>query len=492
MGLSLGAKKLIVADDIGVPSKQDSAERAYESVKNAWNNEVVKCNEYNAKLIEKHEKENNDKNNDKNNVVAIEEKEEKEGGGKGDDEKNQKPKLALREPSISSALYSSFGKTRLVMAMIFYTTSSMLGFLPVLILNDLVQYFEHLHNNRLLLDAAVLDETVVVEEYKWIVHPWIEVVLLGLVPFIMSVLQTRAQSTFVHCGVFVRTSSSTMLYDKSLRVSAAGRAKTSTGQVVNMMSNDTMQLQRFLQFVGFTAVAPLQIIISLYLIYQQVGHAMWVGVAYMILLAPANGYIFGVIAKYRREVLGYSDKRVKLMNEILTGIRIIKFYAWEKPFGKEVGRLREKEMIALAKLSYISAIGFSVLLLSTPIVQPIFVFITYVNIQDEPLTAATAFTTVALFNIMRFPFAFMPMGLLQYIQSKISLKRLERYLALPELKEYILNTPHPDHDKENDTYAKSASITIKDGQFSWFDPDAPEIKPIQDEKQPKKKGKKNK
>merc|ERR1712003_165389 len=248
-----------------------------------------------------------------------------------------------------------------------------------------------------------------------------------------------------------------------------------TGQVVNMMSNDTMQLQRFLQFAGFTVIAPLQIIISLVLIYKQVGNATWVGIAYMVILMPVNTWVFAVVGKMRRKVLKHSDSRVKMMNEILTGIRIIKFYAWERPFGKEVGRLREKEMIALAKLSYISAIGFSVLLLSTPIVQPIFVFITYISIQDEPLTAATAFTTVALFNIMRFPFAFMPMGLLQYIQSKISLKRLERYLALPELKEYILNTPHPDHDKENDTYAKSASITIKDGQFSWFDPDAPEI-----------------
>jgi ABC-type multidrug transport system fused ATPase/permease subunit len=61
-----------------------------------------------------------------------------------------------------------------------------------------------------------------------------------------------------------------MLYRKALRVSAGGRAKTSTGQVVNMMSNDTMQLQRFLQFGGMTLVAPVQIIVALYLIYQEV------------------------------------------------------------------------------------------------------------------------------------------------------------------------------------------------------------------------------
>merc|ERR1739845_242587 len=162
----------------------------------------------------------------------------------------------------------------------------------------------------------------------------------------------------------------------------------------------------------------------------------------------------------RRKVLQHSDSRVKLMNEILTGIRIIKFYAWEKPFGKEVSEIRAKEMDALTKMAFTVAVGFSIILLSTPIVQAIFVFVTYVKIQPEPLTAATPFTTVALFSLMRFPFAFMPMGLLQYIQSRISLRRLERYLALPELKNYILNTPHPDHNKDDDTYTKSASIVI--------------------------------
>lgn len=208
----------------------------------------------------------------------------------------------------------------------------------------------------------------------------------------------------------------------------------------------------------------------------------------MVFLAPVNMWVFSVVSKMRRKVLKYSDLRVKMMNEILTGIRIIKFYAWEKPFGKEVARLRLKEMEALTKLAYVIAVGFSIILLSTPIVQPIIVFLTYVNIQDEPLKASTAFTTVALFNIMRFPFAFMPMGLLQYIQSRISLKRLERYLSLPELNPYVQDTPHPDTE-EDSALTEPASITIRNGSFSWLDPDGPEIKPVQDEKKkPEKKG----
>jgi len=247
-----------------------------------------------------------------------------------------------------------------------------------------------------------------------------------------------------------------------------------------------MQLQRFLQFIGLTMIAPIQIIVALFLIYRQVGNATWVGVGYMVFLAPINMFVFSIVSNMRKKVLKYADLRVKMMNEILTGIRIIKFYAWEGPFGKEVGRVRQKELEALTKLAYTTAVGFSIILLSTPIIQPILVFVTYVRIQDEPLTASTAFTTVALFNIMRLPFAFMPMGLLQYIQAKISLKRLERYLALPELGSYIeTKLPPPNSTTTSTTTASSGSIHIQDGTFSWTDPDGPEIKPIQDEK-PKK------
>lgn len=216
---------------------------------------------------------------------------------------------------------------------------------------------------------------------------------------------------------------------------------------------------------------------SFLVLLRQVGNATWVGVGFMVFLAPINTVVFSIVSKQRRLVLKYSDLRVKMMNEILAGIRIIKFYAWERPFGKEVGELRGKELEALTKLAYTSAIGFSLILLSAPLIQPILVFLTYVNIQDDSLTAATAFTTVALFNIMRFPFAFLPMGLLQYIQSRISLKRLERYLDLPELPEYVERSAPPSQPD-----ATPGSIVVEHGTFSWVDPDAKPIRPVQEMK----------
>ena len=66
-----------------------------------------------------------------------------------------------------------------------------------------------------------------------------------------------------------------------------------------MMSNDMTQLQRFIQFGGMTLVAPIQIVVALVLIYCQVGDATWVGVAFMVALAPLNVVVFSVVGKMR-------------------------------------------------------------------------------------------------------------------------------------------------------------------------------------------------
>ena len=236
--LSLGSRKVLDSNDIGVPSEQDRSARAYDNAQREWDKQVKHCTEVNNKK--------------KAAYQALVDK------CTTDEEKAKVKEPVLLEPSISWALVTSFGGWRIGVAMISYFISALLTFVPVLLLNDLVSYFEHI--------AVGKDP----DEYKGYAPPWVEVVLLGVVPLVSSTLQTRYQSTMAHCGVFVRTAVSTLLYQKSLSVSAAGRAKTSTGQVVNMMSNDTMQLQRFLQFGGMTLVAPVQIFVALYLIFREV------------------------------------------------------------------------------------------------------------------------------------------------------------------------------------------------------------------------------
>ena len=45
----------------------------------------------------------------------------------------------------------------------------------------------------------------------------------------------------------------------------------------------------------------------------------------------------------RLRYLKYADERIKIMNEIIIGMRVIKMYAWEKSFAELVTAIRKYE-----------------------------------------------------------------------------------------------------------------------------------------------------
>lgn len=55
----------------------------------------------------------------------------------------------------------------------------------------------------------------------------------------------------------------------------------------------------------------------------------------------------------------FMDGRIRLMNEILNGIKILKFYAWEKAFLEQVLGHREKELRALKKSQILYSISIA-------------------------------------------------------------------------------------------------------------------------------------
>jgi ABC-type multidrug transport system fused ATPase/permease subunit len=80
-----------------------------------------------------------------------------------------------------------------------------------------------------------------------------------------------------HVSIQFRNALVNKIYRKAMLLSPAARQKSSTGQIINMFSNDTKQIESFLFFLNNIIVAPAQIIVALALIYLQVGIATFVG-----------------------------------------------------------------------------------------------------------------------------------------------------------------------------------------------------------------------
>ena len=111
-------------------------------------------------------------------------------------------------------------------------------------------------------------------------------------------------------------------------------APSHSPQIITRMSVDAALPLRFVAFASQLLVAPAQIAVSLYLVYRYVGVSTFAGLALMVVATPLSGMLMGSLFKWRRKALAHADERVKLTNDILTGIRVIKFYAWEVPMAK--------------------------------------------------------------------------------------------------------------------------------------------------------------
>lgn len=106
----------------------------------------------------------------------------------------------------------------------------------------------------------------------------------------------------------------------------------------------------------------------------------------------------------------------------------------------QIASIRSRELVILRQMAYTFGIGFTLIMSAAPVVLPVLIFYSYVRMGNE-LDAATAFTTISLFNILQFPFVFLPMGLSNYSQASVSVQRMLSFFQLEELQEYVDDSP---------------------------------------------------
>ena len=70
------------------------------------------------------------------------------------------------------------------------------------------------------------------------------------------------------------------------------------------------------------------------------------------------------------------------MTEFLNGIKVIKFYAWEKYFLNRINVVREKELKQLKAKRYLDA-GFVYFWATTPLLMSVLTFTTYVLLGNR-------------------------------------------------------------------------------------------------------------
>ncbi|GFQ80003.1 multidrug resistance-associated protein 1 [Trichonephila clavata] len=282
----------------------------------------------------------------------------------------------------------------------------------------------------------------------------IESFLSGQYEYRIYVIATRIRSCII-----------SVVYKKALVLSNSARKNFTVGEVVNLMSVDTQRMMDYVQMVNLLWSAPLQIIIAIYLLWQQLGIATLGGLFVMILMIPINGFITYFIRSSQVLLMKDKDRRTKLMNEILNGIKVLKLYAWENSFIKMVMNYRSNEVASLRSQAYLmGAVTFA--FSSAPFLVSLASFATYVLIDsDNVLDANKAFVSLSLFNILKIPTAFLPIIITYTAMFLVSLKRINKYLQGEEIDPDIIN--HDPSEKD--------AVVVENATFSWTKEDSPAL-----------------
>ncbi|KAK0424582.1 hypothetical protein QR680_008734 [Steinernema hermaphroditum] len=304
--------------------------------------------------------------------------------------------------------------------------------------------------------GKLIDFTGDLSQPSWIGLGWAICLFLTA-----ETLSITVRAFYYRMHVFEMNISSTLtsvIYTKALRLSNEARRGRTVGEIVNLMSVDVDNFKEFMENSMYVLLTPPTIIVGVVMLYNVIGVATFVGFGILVLLiAPASYYISQLSGRYEDERMEIRDERVKMTNEILNGMKVVKMHAWEESLKLVVEKLRDKELGLMAKMAYMTAFLHGCYgCINLFVTGSAFAFYVLIDPVNNVLTPQVAFVALSLFKILYNPILELPFIFSGYIRFVVSNKRIKSFLAEDELEDYIEREITPE-----------GIISVKNASFYW-------------------------
>ncbi len=223
--------------------------------------------------------------------------------------------------------------------------------------------------------------------------------------FVLTILTTFCNQHLYYLGTRIESHIIQMLqhftFKKSLRLSSKARQEHSQGEIVNLISVDVFRVSEICEVVHSTWSIPITVLVSMGLNFLYFGWSTLAGVAAVIALVPLSTWLGSKLAAIEESINETKDERVKYMNELLQGIRVIKYFCWEDKKRDQVQEKRDLEFSKLKKSAVMKAVQ-NLTAATVSVLGSSVTFIVYTLTGGE-LTTAKVFTSMAIFGMMTEP-----------------------------------------------------------------------------------------
>ncbi|KAJ8389751.1 hypothetical protein AAFF_G00114570 [Aldrovandia affinis] len=331
------------------------------------------------------------------------------------DHEVQKAAKELRTPKLTKALIKCYWKPYAVLG-IFTLIEEVIKVIQPVFLGNLIRYFENYDPD----DTAALHTA------------YIYAAAVSLSSICLAVLHHLYFYHVQRAGMKIRVAMCHMIYRKALRLSSTAMGKTTTGQIVNLLSNDVNKFDEVTIFLHFLWVGPLQAGAVIGLLWYEIGPSCLAGMAVLVFLMPLQTLFGRLFSSLRGKTAALTDSRIRTMNEVVSGIRIIKMYAWEKPFSALVNEVRRKEISKIMKSSYLRGLNMASFFMASKII--LFITFTVYVLVGNTISASRVFVAVSLYGAVRLTVTlFFSSAIETASAALISVRRIKNFLLLDEI-----------------------------------------------------------
>ncbi|XP_054470688.1 ATP-binding cassette sub-family C member 4-like [Anoplopoma fimbria] len=329
----------------------------------------------------------------------------------------------LRPPRLAKVLVQCYWRSYALMG-IYIFIEEVIKVIQPLLLGKIIEYFESYDPSN---TAAVS------EAYSYTVGISLSTIALSALHHLYFYHVQRA-------GMKIRVAMCHMIYRKALCLNSKAFAKTTTGQIVNLLSNDVNKFDEVTLYLHFLWIGPIQAATVTLLLMYAIGPSCLAGMAVFFILMPIQTMFGLLFSSLRAETAVLTDDRIRTMNEVISGIRVIKMFGWEKPFAALVDEVRRMEISKIMKSSYLRGLNMASFFVASKII--VFITVCIYVLTGNQLSASRVFMAVSLYGAVRLTITlFFPFAIEKVSESLISIRRIQNFLLLDEVAPQHLGLP---------------------------------------------------
>ncbi len=214
---------------------------------------------------------------------------------------------------------------------------------------------------------------------------------------------------------------------KVLHMSATGNDNVTTNLLYQVYYGECLRMPSFIPYI----LRTLNVVLLVIGVFVYMGFiAGWpaVGaVGVFLLLTPVNLYLARKLALTASEGIGATEARTLKVIEMVGGIRVLKFFGWEKKFETIIAKLRQPELECMYRTMGVAA-GSS---LSVAIAQPTMQVLLFILIgikSGEKMDTLIFYQCISLISIVSLGLAILPHTINSFAMVQAGMGRLTQVL----------------------------------------------------------------